>query len=49
LHERAGRREHAVSLYRIVASLFGAAADTRAAATRALTRLGEAALHTPRR
>ena len=49
LHERAGRREHAVTLYRLAASLFGAAADTRAAATRALTRLGAAASHTPRR
>ena len=49
LHERAGRRENAVALYRGAASLFGAAADTRAAATRALTRLGEAASHTPRR
>ena len=49
LHERAGRRESAVALYRVAASLFGAAADTRAAATRALTRLGEAASHTPRR
>jgi tetratricopeptide (TPR) repeat protein len=39
LHERSGRKEEAISFYRVVASLFGAAADTRSAATRALTRL----------
>jgi tetratricopeptide (TPR) repeat protein len=49
LHERAGRKEQAVSLYRIAASLFGAAADTRAAATRALTRLGASATRTSSR
>jgi len=48
LHERAGRTEQAVSLYRVAASLFGAAADTRAAATRALTRLGASATGTSR-
>jgi len=48
LHERAGRREQAVSLYRVAASLVGAAADTRAAATRALTRLGASTAGTPR-
>jgi tetratricopeptide (TPR) repeat protein len=39
LHERASRRDLAVSYYRIASTLFGAAADTRNAATRALTRL----------
>jgi tetratricopeptide (TPR) repeat protein len=39
LHERGGRRDRALSYYRITATLFGAAADTRAAASRALTRL----------
>lgn len=39
LLERAGRRDEALSYYRIAASLFGAASDTRAAATRAITRL----------
>ena len=37
--ERQGKRTQAISYYRIASSLFGAAADTRAAATRALTRL----------
>ena len=37
--ERQGRRTQAISYYRIASSLFGAASDTRAAATRALTRL----------
>jgi len=37
--ERQGKRERAISNYRIAAALFGAAADTRAAAARALTRL----------
>ena len=37
--ERQGKRSQAISYYRIAASLFGAAADTRAAAARALTRL----------
>jgi hypothetical protein len=40
LHERFGHRELAVSAYKIASTLFGAAADTRAAATRALARLG---------
>jgi tetratricopeptide (TPR) repeat protein len=39
LHERAGRKEHAISYYRIASTLFGAAAQTKSAATRALTRL----------
>ncbi len=37
--ERLGRRSDAISYYHIATTLFGAAADTRAAATRALTRL----------
>jgi tetratricopeptide (TPR) repeat protein len=37
--ERQGKRSQAISYYRIASSLFGAAADTRAAADRALTRL----------
>jgi len=37
--ERLGRRADAVSYYHTATSLFGAAADTRAAATRALMRL----------
>lgn len=37
--ERLGRRPQAISYYHIATTLFGAAADTRAAATRALTRL----------
>src|SRR5690606_7058601 len=47
LHERSARREQAISYYRIASTLFGAAADTKAAATRALTRL-RAAERTPR-
>ena len=39
LHERAARRDQAVSYYRIASSLFGASADTHTAATRALARL----------
>ncbi len=39
LHERLGRTEEAIGYYRTATSLFGAAADTRVAATRALTRL----------
>ena len=49
LHERGGRREQAISFYRIAASLFGAAAETRATATRALTRLRAAEMRAPRR
>src|SRR3954451_20079302 len=37
--ERLGRRAQAISYYQIATTLFGASADTRAAATRALTRL----------
>lgn len=39
LHERAGRRDQAISYYRIASTLFGASNETRANATRALTRL----------
>jgi tetratricopeptide (TPR) repeat protein len=39
LHERASRRDQAISYYRIASTLFGAAAETKSAATRALTRL----------
>ena len=39
LHERLGHAEDAIGYYRTATSLFGAAADTRVAATRALTRL----------
>jgi tetratricopeptide (TPR) repeat protein len=39
LHERAGRRDDAIAYYRTAAALFGGAAETRTAATRALTRL----------
>ena len=39
LHERLGHTDDALSGYRIASTLFGAAADTRAAATRALARL----------
>jgi tetratricopeptide (TPR) repeat protein len=49
LHERGGRREQAISFYRVAASLFGAAADTRALAARALTRLGASEARAPRR
>ena len=37
--ERIGRRPQAISYYHTAMTLFGASADTRAAATRALTRL----------
>src|SRR4029079_6493705 len=37
--ERLGRRAEAISYYHVATTLFGASADTRAAATRALTRL----------
>jgi tetratricopeptide (TPR) repeat protein len=40
LHERAGRLAQATSDYRTASTLFGAAADTHAAAARALARLG---------
>lgn len=39
LHERAARRDQAISYYRIASTLFGAAVDTKTAATRALRRL----------
>jgi Tfp pilus assembly protein PilF len=39
LHERAGRRDEAISAYRTAATLFGAASDTRSAAQRALDRI----------
>jgi hypothetical protein len=39
LHERAGRRHDAIAGYRVAATLFGAAAETRAAAQRALERV----------
>ena len=48
LHERAGAKHQALSYYRITAKLFGAAADTRSAAERALARL-TASSRTPRR
>jgi tetratricopeptide (TPR) repeat protein len=41
LHERAGRREDAIAGYRVASTLFGAAADTRAAALRALDRVSK--------
>ena len=40
LHERLGHGDEAISAYKIAATLFGAAADTRAAAARAIARLG---------
>lgn len=39
LHERLGHRDEALSAYRIASTLFGASAETHAAATRALERL----------
>ena len=39
LHERLGHKDDALSGYRIASTLFGAASDTRAAASRALARL----------
>ena len=42
LHERAGRRGDAIAYYETAATLFGAAADTHAAAARALARLASA-------
>lgn len=41
LHERAGRRSDAINTYRTVTTLFGAAEETRNAATRALARLAK--------
>jgi hypothetical protein len=40
LYERRGQRDRALGYYHTVSSLFGASADTRAAATRAITRIG---------
>ena len=39
IHERLGQTEQAIAYYRAAIAWFGGAADTRAAATRALTRL----------
>jgi tetratricopeptide (TPR) repeat protein len=39
IHERAARRDEAISFYKIASTLFGASAETRATASRALTRL----------
>jgi tetratricopeptide (TPR) repeat protein len=39
LHERLGHRDRALSYYRIASTLFGAAADTKATADRAVRRL----------
>jgi hypothetical protein len=39
LHERLGRRDDAISAYRIASTLFGASSETRSAAARALARL----------
>ena len=39
--ERLGRPDHALAYYRTASTLFGAAADTRAAAMRAVTRLDQ--------
>jgi len=48
LLERAGRRDQAISYYRIAAALFGASADTQSSATRALTRLRAGESRSPR-
>jgi len=48
LLERAGRRDQAISYYRVAAALFGASADTQSSATRALTRLHAQNVRTPR-
>jgi tetratricopeptide (TPR) repeat protein len=42
LHERAAHHDQALSYYRIAATLFGASADTRSAASRALMRVQDA-------
>jgi cytochrome c-type biogenesis protein CcmH/NrfG len=39
LHERAHRRDEALSAYRTASTLFGASSETHAAAARALVRL----------
>lgn len=48
LLERSGRTDAALSYYRIASTLFGAASDTRTAATRAITRLRRDDAHAPR-
>ncbi|HVL67255.1 MAG TPA: tetratricopeptide repeat protein [Vicinamibacterales bacterium] len=48
LLERTGRRSEALSYYQIASTLFGASADTHAAAARALTRLRAAGGRAPR-
>ena len=48
LHERLGRRDQAISYYRVASTLFGAAAETRSAADRALARLGTPAARSSR-
>ena len=48
LLERAGKSDAALSYYRIASALFGAASDTRAAATRSITRLRSGDARTPR-
>ncbi|MEO6213744.1 MAG: tetratricopeptide repeat protein [Vicinamibacterales bacterium] len=47
LHERTAHREQAISYYRVASSLFGASADTRSSATRALTRLRASGTRAP--
>jgi hypothetical protein len=39
IYEQSGQRDRALGYYHAISSLFGAAADTRAAATRAITRI----------
>jgi hypothetical protein len=39
LQERAGQRDQALAWYRVSSTLFGAAQETRAAASRAIARL----------
>jgi hypothetical protein len=41
LHERAGERDQAIAWYRVASTLFGAAEETRNAASRALARLSK--------
>jgi hypothetical protein len=41
LHERAGHRDQALSLYQVAATMFGASQETRSTATRALNRLSQ--------
>lgn len=49
LHERAAHSQQAISYYRVASTLFGAAAETKSAAMRALTRLRVTASPAPRR